>query len=333
MRTTLTLVSLLASIAFASGCMSESPSQYVEPEIKDIPVSDKTTETFTPQADILFVIDNSYSMDGHQKNLASNIDLFVTEFLRQPILSYNISVITTDTTANGGSACCGKFQGSPRVVNKKTLDGSRKLASNMRVGTGGSSTEAPFRAVEQALDPTMLSGWNQGFLRKNSALVIVFLTDANDQSPTTPLSFYNFLVGLRNGNKNRVFSFGAIIPSAVRGCDRSGENPPRKIEEFLALTQSNGTNIMSLCSRTFGVDLALAAAQIVEEVGSKIYLSRAPDVNTIRVFVGNTEFPNDPRLGWTFNPESNAIVFGSAIDWENIPPDVEVRVDYKALEF
>ena len=328
-----TLLSLVASVAIA--CSSDSQSQYLTPEIQEEKVNEgKSTADFAPEVDILFVVDNSGSMNTHQQNLAKNIELFTNEFLRQPFISYHVGVITTESRGSTDK-CCGKLQGSPAFVKRNTPDSNRTLAKNLMVGTSTTATsgkEAPFDSVIKALDPDLLKGHNAGFLRPNAALAIFFVTDAEDQSEASVRTIFNYLVNLKGGYRDRVFAFGAIIPTTEFRCKRDDEKvTPLKIESFLRLTKNSGPNLMNLCATDFGTNLARAAAQIVDSIGRKVFLNRIPDVNSIRVKIGNEYLANEPLAGWTFNPEENAIVFGPNISWVNLPPNTSIQIFYDAI--
>jgi len=327
------LIVVLSLFSTIGGCMSKSESIYLAPfQDKTAVTEGETTENFTPQADILFVVDNSGSMSPHQINLSANISQFITEFLRQPILAYNIAVVSTDVDGFG-QPTRGAFAGTTKVVNKQTPNGARILAENLKLGIRGSGLEAPFDATHLALDPALLAAGNAGFLRKNAALVVIFITDAEDQSDIRPQALYEYLVNTKDGRKNKVFSFGAIIPTAETRCARDAFEPPRLIEEFLGIVQNSGNNVMNLCASDFGQKLAEAASQIVDQVGNKIYLSRAPEISTLKVTYGSVELQPDARTGWTFDPLENAVVLGKEIDWNSQPPDSEIRVDYTAAKF
>jgi hypothetical protein len=321
---------LVAAGIFVS-CTERSASIYTKPTDRkdDIDEGNETIDDFSPQADILFVVDNSGSMSTHQANLAANIPQFTGEFFRAPILDYHIAVVSTDVDGFA-SPCCGKFAGSVKVVDKRTPNADAVLASNLKLGINGSGTEQPFQAVRMAMDPALLATDNAGFARKHSAFVAIFITDAEDQSTIDPQGLYNFILQMKGNRKKKAFAFGALIPTTETNCDRDAFQPPTLIEQFLGMFPLAGSNEMNLCAPDFGKRLAEAAASIVNEVGNKIYLSRRPDIQTLRVTYGAADLPNNPRNGWTFDPRENAIVLGRDIDWDSQPPDSEVKVHYTA---
>jgi hypothetical protein len=315
----------------AFGCSKKASRAYLPPYAPEKSVTDSTSDVFDPKADILFVIDNSGSMDTHQQNLARNIDLFVSEFLKTSIIDYNIGVVTTDTDGVV-QPCCGKLVGNYRFVNKATPNANSVLKQNLLVGTMGSGIEAPFYAASLAIDPGMMSGYNAGFIRKDATLTVIFITDAEDQSRISGTDLLTKLLALKNGDKSKILAYGAIVPTGATNCDRDQYyTTPKRIEEFLSLVPNGGGggNIVSLCATDYGQRLANFALQIVQQVSSQIFLSRLPNIKTLQVFYGNSELPRDVRKGWAYSPELNAILLGDQINWASQPPGSRVEVRYK----
>ena len=187
----------------------------VEDKISE--VGDITKESFRPNLDILFVIDDSGSMGTHQQNLSNNIGLFADAIVKTKFLDYHVGVITS---SEYGPSAAGKLQGNPRYVERSTKDGLVALANNLLVGINGDSNEEFFEPMYQALTPPLVNGFNSGFLRQDSYLAIIIVTDTDDQSPENfdAQYIYNFLVNLKGG-ADRLFVGAAYIPdSEVNTC-------------------------------------------------------------------------------------------------------------------
>lgn len=329
----------LLSLLLLTSCSPEANKNYYEPYVKDTKVTDgNATDIFDPKADILFVVDDSGSMDAHQRNLASNVNLFTSIFLQTSILDYNIGVITTDSEGLFGSGtCCGKLVGSTKIVTKHTTNSNSVLQANLMVGISGSGRESPFETISQALSPGMLAGENKDFIRPSAALIIIFITDAEDQARVIgPQGLLNEVLTLKNNDKRRVLSYGAIIPTTqTSGCTRDEFQTPVRIEEFLDIVPNgktgggSGDNIVSLCANDYGQRLAEFALQIVDQISSKIYLTRQPDKDTLRVSYGASDLPYDKDKGWVYDPKDNAVILGPDIEWTSQPPGSKVEVHYK----
>ena len=164
--------------------------------------------------EVLFVIDNSNSMREEQEGVARELTAFVEELRTSGGVNqdFRVGVVTTSvyqhTLVNGVEgnlfypAQSGKLQPVPDMADdggvklgtgsERTLQGDdpdlvTKFARLVQVGVGGSGQETPFEAIRLALTAPLAStpldqGGNQGFLRDNSRLLIVVITDEDDCS-------------------------------------------------------------------------------------------------------------------------------------------------------
>ncbi|PRP90336.1 hypothetical protein ENSA5_65330 [Enhygromyxa salina] len=153
------------------------------------------------QVDLLFVIDNSGSMDDKQVNLVNSVPSFISEIQTQlaDADSYHVGVITSDeyeyndgcddegamVITTGGSdssdAVCGPYaEGYSYMTEFDDLDIAFPCAA--KVGTDGDGDERPMQTMQAALSPEMNEpgGCNEGFLRDDALLVIVIITDEED---------------------------------------------------------------------------------------------------------------------------------------------------------
>lgn len=171
----------------------------------DIPVDISTVIPDRPsppqacgQIDLLFVVDNSASMGDNQVSLAASFPGFVSA-MRQRLAfadSYHIGVVTSDAyrynapgcqsigdlvTKTGGlessmSTCT--FGSGQRYMDQSDPNLGANFACAARVGVLGDDDEKMARALMSALEPNRMC--NQGFLRRNSLLVVVMITDEDD---------------------------------------------------------------------------------------------------------------------------------------------------------
>lgn len=315
-----------------NSCSPSVPDTYVKavpPRVSES-LEDPDAVWFDPKVDILFVVDNSGSMADHQNNLISNVSLFTASFFTNNILKYHIGAISTDTyySKNGDK---GALHGNPRFIDTSTPDPMMALKNNLNFGTSGYGSEKMFDPVYMALT-THRHGYNKDFYRDEAYLVLIFLSDANDQSTLIDdKGMYKFLMQLKRNNKHLVMSYGAIIPSSepeTNLCPRDsyGETPI-STESFLALIDSSKKNILNLCSSDFGSRLADIGKEIARRVGGTIYLTKLPQKDSIRVLYGTQEIPSHPKSGWMYDSNRNLIILGDEIVWdESQPPDTKVKV-------
>jgi len=228
--------------------------------------------------DILFVIDDSGSMQEEQDNLATNFPKFIDVLDKYKTdsgssINYRVGVTTTSVTRNFRESILGiPFPRSTTGIDGLLLGQDTEPEPNCglsdpwiegpgsgvdttfscmaQVGTLGDATEMPFAALEGALSTegkgmSRPGGPNEGFYRKdqNSLLVVVVITDEDDCS-------------MENG--------GVIAVSFAGGSDcaekqSTGIYMPQDIKDFLdQLTGGEGRYVVvgiggpKACSSDFG---------------------------------------------------------------------------------
>jgi len=157
--------------------------------------------------DLIFVVDDSYSMDEEQANLAANFPQFATllnsyQISTGELLDYRAAITTTGVTADytlvipalpplipneirqaqSQSGDDGHFKqtcGMTRPwLERDDPNMSSTFACAADVGVDGPAIEMPLLAAEKALQGST----NPGFLRTDALLGLVFLTDEDDCS-------------------------------------------------------------------------------------------------------------------------------------------------------
>lgn len=328
MRKFLICFSVLIAISACSGksdkLLPTSPSGEKAGEVADID---------DPKIDILFVVDDSGSMDEHQRNLSANINMFVDEIKNLNFIDYHIGVTTSSVDTTFGSvAPRGQLYGNPAFVDRNTPNGDYLLKQNLIVGINGSGSEQLLNPVYMALTPPMSNGPNVGFYRPDAYLAVIFITDTEDGSARTspsmnPTSLYNFLLGLKLNDPTKILGYGAIVPvNGAGNCSRDSEGPPYLIEQFLRMVKGQ---FFSLCDPRFGLQLAAVAKNLVKNVTRVIHLRRWPVVSTIKVSYGRQIIANDYKTGWVYEPSSNSILFGeNFVLSNNEPPGTKLEISF-----
>jgi hypothetical protein len=156
--------------------------------------------------DIMFVVDDSGSMQEEQSNLATNFPQFATILDQYQVgagqpLDYRVAVTTTGrtittsitlpgfppivTTEQGDNgAFRGDCQNPRRWIERSDGNLASTLSCRANVGTSGPGTEMPLYASMLALGDRVADGTNAGFLRDDALLAVVMLTDEDDCSTT-----------------------------------------------------------------------------------------------------------------------------------------------------
>ena len=176
------------------------------------PVQEKTesldfTVDLNQDLDILFVIDDSRSMEREQDEIVENFHrmIEVLEGLPTGLPNIHLGVISTDVGA--GESCAvpdvgpGVLRDAPMITGcappddrwiSDVADGaggrvrnyggdlSETFACIASLGIDGCGFEQPLEAMRAAIDPATLE--NSGFLREGALLAVVFLTDEDDCS-------------------------------------------------------------------------------------------------------------------------------------------------------
>ncbi len=285
----------------------------------------------TNAIDVLFVIDNSGSMTTHQANLANHIDGLVAPLLAAD-LDVHAAVISTDMDGFA-TPFGGRFHNG--FVTSATPNMAAVLANNIRLGVSGSGTEQLFAPVIAALSPPLTQNENAGFLREHAALAIIFVTDAEDQSPKTPDELVQFLMGLKGGDM-QLLKMGALyIRSGTSDCARDNVEEPIRLETVLSTF--NATTV-GLCDvnlkdgiERLGRDIRpLIKGEPIREVK----LPMAADFQSILVtFGGDTLVAGDIEQGWFYSPSTVTVSVGSKYDFTAKPRGTLLEIKYVPLDW
>lgn len=192
---------------------------------------------------------------------------------------------------------------------------------------GAPVIEEVFSVVQGITDP-QVNKQNQSFLRENSHLAVVIVTDAEDSSGLDPDTAARALLNFKGkSSKLSVYGVLSILSEGVGECEtdayvvaEGGIEPvrPRRIEEFIR--KLNGSTY-SLCSADFGSELATIGSDLVRKVFEQndFELNHVPtSIYDIQVFVDN-----QPVDSWIYNNNRHSISLKAIAQ-----PEAEVRVEY-----
>ncbi len=255
------------------------------------------------RVDILWVIDDSGSMDSIQQNVAQNAQIFMQEFLKSNYIDWKMGIITTDvdyTPVLGFSTPFDRSTPDPVPLFSDTV---------RRLGTGGSSSEYVFYNTERAFKyPTH-------FLRPNSHLAVIMVTDEVEQSqeygPSYKAAPFFQLVRNLIPDRYKVRFYGALNANGLDDCfDYAMAYTGTPYEEIIKLGEGF---VISACKKDFGADLAKIGKDIASILSyPRLLLSARPKVETIKVTYKGVELePGLPEQGgyWYYDDEFNLIIF------------------------
>jgi hypothetical protein len=197
-------------ILLACGCLAPPIEKPPITTVGEVPVD--VVLTRQQNVDILFMIDNSNSMAPKQAQLKQRFPGFISKLRDFDAAglsaSYHLGVVTSDLGAGHSAACarndggrlnitdrtnvdspvdCG-LQGGLRFIDYNQLAGTANVVGSVEsafqciatVGDAGCGFEHQLESVHRALAGNVPE--NQGFLRQDAVLVVVFLTDEDDCS-------------------------------------------------------------------------------------------------------------------------------------------------------
>ncbi|GAB4298872.1 MAG: hypothetical protein Kow0090_14330 [Myxococcota bacterium] len=282
-------------------------------------VTDYFTQANDVKTDVLWVIDNSGSMSEEQTAIKNNLNAF---FARMASLNvdYQFGVTTTEINeANESGSKPGTVPGHlfaapgyPKIIKPTTPDPINAASANVDVGTCCSDEqEAGLQAAYLALSEPIISdpNANAGFLRKDSRIAVIIVSDEEDQSNGSVQFYAEFLRSLRGFNKDLV-SLSIIVglstaeppmPLDCSSVNGDAVAAHRYHEAFLNV--DNGYKI-SICLTDWKTILEKLAEKIFK--GQREFsLSSPASSSSIRVYINGSQVTS----GWSYVETSNSILF------------------------
>ncbi|HAG92326.1 MAG TPA: hypothetical protein DCL41_10655 [Bdellovibrionales bacterium] len=300
------------------------------------PVEDKSAEESfypnpvdsKPKVDILFVIDNSASMELEQQKLGDRLSAFIGTLDN---VDWQIGITTTDTS-NGRFGQRGSLvplvgTGGQYILNKNTPNYETVFSSTVVRPEGINCGSNCPSVKERPLEASMMAlgkGLMNGLIRQNAELAIVILSDAdengNGQNLTaTPETLVATANTIFFGQK-RLTGFGIIIEPGDVNC----LNDQRQFSRFsyygnqvAGLAALTGGVTGSVCDSNYSQSLTKIGHRVLNLVTS-ITLSKMPVEGSVKLTLN----PADPNITWSID--------GKKIEFST-PPSPGTRVDVKYL--
>jgi hypothetical protein len=294
----------------------------VEIEIRDLPFplvvplvgegaeNPRITDIFEQSAsravDVLFVIDDSCSMDEEQQALADNFERFIQQASMRQV-DFQIGIATTSVFPSAGALV------GP-ILTSNTPNLEAEFTTQANVGINGSGVEQGLDAMQGALG-LAFGGVppNAGLFRPEAGMAIIIVSDEDDQSFAPPVAYFN---DIRNRATNGYTT--AVITGGPAGCTSAlgaAAAAPR-YREFAMLTNGLAESICTSWASTLA-NIGDAAFGLRKH----FILSQGVDQSQpIEVRVNGNVVPASE---WTYDAVTSAILFDS-------PPaeGAEIRVEY-----
>ncbi|MCB0351806.1 MAG: hypothetical protein KDD38_11525 [Bdellovibrionales bacterium] len=366
--------SILSLALVSVGCGKDSSFSLLD----DQDTFQQSDSTVNSKVDILWVIDNSGSMETSQNNVISNLNSFIQDFSSKN-LDFKMAVTTTDAyrVQYTGNSNCSKFRDGIRNSSCNTVNGRPysgipvmdSLTANLQsvflinasltdsnANIYGSGDERAFQSMKAALDENL----NSGFLRTDSFLSVIIVSDEEDFSQNgsslnenynnpglhTVQSYVNYLDNLTSSTPtNRRYNVNAmaIFDETCRASLNSTFTGRKIGLRYASLVDSVNTAHpssetqglkTSLCGN-FAQDLNLIASNILT-LANRFSLNRLPIPETIAVIVNGVSVPHKDSNpsndgGWIYEASTNSILF---IGNGYIPPSgASIRVTYDPVGY
>lgn len=243
--------------------------------------------------DFLFVIDDSESMAENQENLRASFEPFIAgiESSLDDVDDFHVGVVTTDDYRGNPEPCrqlgalvtstlapqgsdrrdCGPFAEGHRYMTEQD-DLATAFDCAADVGIRGSRDEQPMAAMRRAISRSS-GDWyrtcNDGFVRDDSLLVEVIITDEADgepipgdpREPATPDDWFRTVVDVKGTEAN------AVVVSLLNGVtpECPVDDPAFDGSNIAEFTRMFTHGFLGgVCERDYGESFAQAVEEIDE---------------------------------------------------------------------
>lgn len=255
-----------------------------------------------PATDIMFIVDQSCSMDDDTRAIAEEFGTFITA----------LSTFSTDwqiIVANNDRGC-----NTTGILTPSTSGYESTFVSAVQEGSGTwiSDTEALMIPAAEGVDATDPGDCNDGFLREDALLHIVLVSDEPEQSGdiwtgSSDWQTYADEIIAKKGSA-ALTKISAVAGDVPGGCSSASNSADAGTGYYEAVGYTDGV-FLSICSDWGSNVEALAEASINQD---SFALTHSPVEDTIVVTINGTVRGS----GWTYDSADNAVVFTTGVPQE-----------------
>jgi hypothetical protein len=321
-----------------------------------VTASETTMDVFEvpskPTADILWCIDNDGPVAGIQSAIAANSGGFFAHLIDKKV-DFNLGVVTSEDMnsyeQHGGDVSAGLLyakKGWPRIISNfppsPSTEPFQPVITNYEEAFQASITPgdccsnrpaACFLAVKKALSEPAIAdiNYNAGFIRKMARLVVITVTNENDNSgPETAeyVDYFKKIKGKMNpamlslsviANLDRDYVAGetGVLPSGVdcKTGTATGDAGVMQAAMFGEISRFTGSGVAATLCKT---DWAKTMDRLGDEASRLViprqyFAVRLIDESAFEVLVDGKVIPQGFPAGWTLEAETNSVIFGPAV--------------------
>ncbi|MEQ1875523.1 MAG: hypothetical protein ABL958_02685 [Bdellovibrionia bacterium] len=229
-----------------------------------------------PQADILFIDDNSGSMYPEQQKMGDRFPNFLASLSN---LDWRIAITTTDVTANGARGSFLDFSGWLKILTPSTPNKETLFLNTIRRNETGNGDERGVYAANLVID----NRDQNGFFRPDAHFAVVVLSDEDERSNagtnnSYPLESYDQPQTFKNnvasklGASKTVSVHSIVIRPGDQAC-LTQQNQDQTYRGYFGtvyaqLTQLTSGVLGDICASDYGAQLTTIGNQIVKNISS-----------------------------------------------------------------
>jgi hypothetical protein len=260
--------------------------------------------------DLIWVVDNSSSMEANQALVAEGFATFIST-LESTNIDFHIGVVTTDIDLDNPDAAA--LIGDPPFITPED-DYLALFQERVQVGIEGSPMEKGIQASIDAITEPMASGRNAGFLREDAVISIFYVSDEEDCSDNEALLGHepedcylmpellvpvdDLIRDLQAAKSDRsLVRASGIIGTRDDTCDSTWYG-----SRYDKVIEATGGVVGSICDGDYGGimdDLGLSVSGLL----TVFQLSYRPVPETLEVLVDEDIIEEDAQSGYTYDDE------------------------------
>jgi hypothetical protein len=294
------------------------------------------TDTFlqapNDEVDILFVVDDSFSMTEEQAALSAGFQSLVGAIVDAGS-DFHIGVVSTSADADDPNR--GKLIGDPPYLTAS--DSVAQFAQRVMVGIEGSDHEKGLEAAAAALSPEALVVDHPGFIRSEANLVVIIVSDEDDCSDDGVMDGMG--AELCYSNREYLVPVDELV-ERIHSAKTSGEFVQiagilGPIDDscadaytgwrYIEAVRYTGGFLGRICDQDWAVMLETVGLNAVG-ILTTFQLAHGADAATIQAYVDDVLVPPDPVNGWTYDWQYWTLTFHGT----SVPPrNATLRVEYQ----